>query len=174
MIGETRRGQTRPIAINTVLGWVLSGPATSSDQLQSSTSLFTHVLHVDSSCQEVQTLDDRLKAFWDLEFLGISPSTTYESPVCEDYEKSIQFVDGRYQVELPWKKSHPPLADHYDLCLKRLYKLLHRLKRDPKILQEYDATIKEQIQRGIVETVKNDRSDENCSKVHYMPHYAVV
>ena len=46
MTGETRRGQTRPIAINTVLGWVLSGPATSSHQLQSSASLFTHVLRV--------------------------------------------------------------------------------------------------------------------------------
>ena len=171
--GEIRRGRAGPIAINTVFGWVLSGPATSSEQSQASASLLTHVLRVDSSTQETLTLDDRLKTFWDLESLGISPSL-YESPVCEEFENSIQFIDGRYQVELPWKQSHPPLADHYNLCLKRLRGLLRRLQGDSKVLHEYDAIIKDQMQRGIVEIVEDDNPDEDRGKVHYMPHHAVV
>lgn len=68
--GEIRRGQTGPVVINTVLGWVPSGPAMSSDQDQPSTSLF-NVLRVNSSTQDMQTLDDRLKLFWDLESLSV-------------------------------------------------------------------------------------------------------
>ncbi len=58
--------------------------------------------------------------------------------------------------------------------MKRLSGLLRRLKRDPKVLQEYDATIKDQIRRGIVETVKDDDHDADRGNVHYMPHHAVV
>ena len=171
--GKIRRGRAGPIAINTVFGWVLSGPAMSSEQSQASASLLTHVLRVNSSTQETLTLDDRLKTFWDLESLGISPSL-YESPVCEEFENSIQFIDVRYQVELPWKQSHPPLADHYNLCLKRLRGLLRRLQGDSKVLHEYDAIIKDQMQRGMVEIVEDDNPDEDRGKVHYMPHHAVV
>lgn len=170
--GETRRGHAGPVAINTALGWVLSGPATQSDQIQSSTSLFTHVLRVDSFTQDVPTLDDRLKMFWDLEYLGISPSP--DSTVSEDFENSIRFVDGRYQVELPWKQSHPPLADHYDLCLKRLRGLLRRLQQDPSVLQEYDTIIRDQVERGIVEIVNECPDDDACGQIHFMPHHAVM
>jgi hypothetical protein len=38
----------------------------------------------------------------------------------------------------------------------------------------YDAIIKDQMQRGIVEIVEDDNPDEDHGKVHYMPHHAVV
>lgn len=46
--GETRRGCSGPVAISTELGWVLSGPAPSSNQAHSSTSLVMYTLRVDS------------------------------------------------------------------------------------------------------------------------------
>ena len=42
--GEVRRGHSGPVAINTELGWVLSGPAFPPDQSQPFTSLITHTL----------------------------------------------------------------------------------------------------------------------------------
>ena len=129
--GEVRRGQAGPVALNTSLGWVLSGPSSSLDQIQASTSLLTHVLRVDGVVEGLKALDDRLKSFWDLESLGITPFSCPDSSVVEDFKKSIRFVDGRYQVELPWKESHPPLTDHYNLCVKRLKGLLRRLQQDP-------------------------------------------
>ena len=51
--------------------------------------------------------------------------------------------------------------------------LLQRLQRDPEILKEYDAVIKDQLNRGIVEIV--DKKDVGeMGKVHYMPHHAVI
>ena len=115
-------------------------------------------------------LDERLKSFWELESFGI-----VEKPECsihEDFATNIHFVDGRYEVQLPWKKNHPMLPDNYQLSLKQLRSLGRRLKLDPAILHEYDATIKSQIQQGIVEPVKP--SEDNLGQVHYLPHHAVV
>ena len=117
-------------------------------------------------------MDDRLKSFWELESFGISPSSSSDSLVYEEFENSIHFVDGRYQVELPWKESHPPLADHYDLCLKCLHGLVRQLQQDPVVLQEYDMTIKGQLQRQIVEPIQ-ETPDSIC-RVHYLSHHAAV
>ena len=45
--GETRRGDFGPVAINTKMGWVLSGGATPPVQDTPSTCLLTHTLRVD-------------------------------------------------------------------------------------------------------------------------------
>ena len=56
---------------------------------------------------------------------------------------------------------------------RRLMSLLQRLQRDPEVLKEYDAVIKDQLNRGIVEIV--DKKDVGeMGKVHYMPHHAVI
>ena len=51
------------------------------------------------------------------------------------------------------------------LALKRLRGLGRRLKQDPAILCEYDATIQSQIQQNIVEPVEPLEND--LSQVHY-------
>ena len=69
--GETRRGNSGPVAIDTRLGWVLSGPTSSPAQEQPTSGLITHTLRVDALPQEVTTLDRRLKSFWELESFGV-------------------------------------------------------------------------------------------------------
>ena len=54
--GEVRHGNSGPVAINTTLGWVLSGIASSPAQDTSSTCLVTHALRVDSLPQNGQLL----------------------------------------------------------------------------------------------------------------------
>ena len=119
--------------------------------------------------RNLQQLDNRIKAFWELESFGISAS---EHTVYDDFGSSIQLVEGRYEVQLPWKEGHPALADNYQLCLRRLQGLTKRLKQDPAILQEYDATIQNQMKQGIVELVDPSEEDPKC--VHCLPHHAVV
>ena len=164
--GETRRGSSGPVALCTKLGWVLSGPTASTTTDVPASCLVTHTLRVSGLSTESQLLDNRIKAFWELESFGIAAS---DHSACNDFKSSIQFVAGRYAVQLPWKEAHPALPDNYQLCLKRLRGLLKRLKQD---LCEYDSTIKKQIQQGIVESV--DPSEEDPSQVHYLPHHAVM
>lgn len=71
----------------------------------------------------------------------------------DEFANAITFEDGRYKVSLPWKEFHEPLADNYNLSLKRLRGLLHRLKQTPDILQQYDDIIRDQMKMGTVEIV---------------------
>ena len=56
------------------------------------------------------------------------------------------------------------------MSFKTLRWMLHRLKQDPSILQQYDSAIRDQIKQGIVEQAP----DVPTSLCHYLPHHAVV
>ena len=169
--GRVVKGDGGPTAIETRLGWVLSGPA---DGVQEETSInlipahSTHILRVDNF-SEAENLDSQLRRFWELESLGILKD---EQPLEQQFTQQITFKRGRYEVHLPWKDSHPHLPDHYGLCQRRLQGLLRRLRQNPKQLKQYDSVIQEQLRLGIVEAVP-EPSICNGNRVHYLPHHGV-
>ena len=170
--GKVLRGEDGPTAIQTRLGWVLSGPtngAVQNDQQQNNL-VTTHVLKMATKPVDItdESLDGSLQRFWDLESLGVRPRSVYE-----EFEERITFEDNRYEVYLPWKLPHPILPDNYELSIKRLSNLLKRLNQDPEVLKEYDSVIKEQLKNGIVEVVEKP-SDGVVGKTHYLPHHAVI
>ena len=142
--GKVVRGDDGPTAIQTKLGWVLSGPtngAVQNDQQQN--NLVTmHVLKTATKPVDItnESLDGSLQRFWDLKSLGVRPRSVYEK-----FEERITFEKDRYKVHLPWKLPHPILPDNYKLSMKRLSNLLKRLNQDPEVLKEYDSVIKEQL-----------------------------
>ena len=167
--GEIIRGQSGPVAIQTTLGWVLSGPAETTGQRKSTVSLVTtHTLRVEGITNK--ELDTTLQSFWELESLGIRSSNT--DPVSDQFVNTVQMKNGRYEVSLPWREYHDPLPDNYQLSRKRLYGLLRRLKQTPDILREYNAIIHDQLDKGIVEVIKDP--DNTPETIHYLPHHAVV
>ena len=150
--GRTHRGESGPVAIETKLGWVLSGPTSAPTGEPVSSGLVTHTLRVDALSQDVTTLDRRLKSFWELESFGVPES---DHSVYDKFQESIEFKNGRYEVALPWKDFHPCLPDNYQLSLTCLNGLLRRLHHDKDILHEYDSVIRTQIQQRIVEVVEH-------------------
>ena len=168
--GRTRRGASGPIAIDTRLGWVLSGPTSFPTQEQPSSGLVTHTLRVDALPQDLTTSDRWLEAFWELESFGVPDS---DRSVYDKFQETVQFKNGRYEVALPWKDSHRILPDNNQLSLNRLDGLLRRLQQDNDILRVYDSVIKTQIQQGIVEIIEQPEQTD-AERVHYLPHYAVV
>ena len=170
--GKVVRGEDGPTAIQTKLGWVLSGPtngAVQNDQQQNNL-VTTHVLKTATKPVDItnESLDGSLQRFWDLESLGVRPRSVYE-----EFEERITFENDRYKVHLTWKLPHPILPDNYELSMKRLSNLLKRLNQDPEVLKEYDSVIKEQLKNGIVEVVEKP-ADGEVGKTHYLPHHAVI
>ena len=102
--GKIRQEGTGPTAIETKLGWLLSGPVPGVSHGGTSVNFAsTQVLKVE--CSDFD-LDKTLKAFWDLDTLGIKDS---KSSVYEDFMQNIDFKNGRYCVHLPCKNMHPVL-----------------------------------------------------------------
>ena len=168
--GRVQRGSDGPVAIHTRLGWVLSGPITVPGLTKSSHSLVTHTLYANSQLSEAQTLNETMKSFWELESFGI-PTT--DPSLFDEFCDTVAFREGRYEVQLPWKKPRQDLPNNYELSLKRLKGLLRRLRNDPDVLREYDTVIKTQLNQGIVELVE-DPTGADIAGVHYLPHHAVI
>ena len=172
VFGRVIRGEDGPTAIQTELGWVLSGPihGAMQDDRQQNNLVTTHVLKSAVKPVDVtnESLDGNLRTFWELESLGIKPKSLYE-----EVEEKISFKNERYEVHLPWKLPHPLLPDNYDLSAKRLTNLLKRLRQDPEVLREYDSVIRDQLSNGIVEVIEKPGEGE-VGKIHYIPHHAVI
>ena len=168
--GRVRRGSDGPVAIDTKLGWVLSGPISIPGHTDTSLNLMTHALLSNSQLIEEQTLNETMKSFWELESFGIPD---IDRSLYDELCGTIKFQDGRYEVQLPWKTPRRDLPSNYELSLKRLRGLLRRLRHDPDVFREYDAIIKTQLQQGIVEPVDN-LEPADVPGVHYLPHHAVI
>jgi len=165
------RGIHGPVAIHTKLGWVLSGPASTEGLTNCSTNLVTthDLIRVDSQPDEPDSLGEQLRAFWDLESLGVV--STKKTPY-DDFLNMVTIQNGRYKVLLPWKEAHMPSPDNFQLSLKRLKGLLYRLKQTPNILKQYDSIIRDQIKAGIFELAPDTMTTSNLC--HYLPHHVVV
>ena len=112
--------QNGPTALNTQLGWVLSGRIAIDKCSESQTTLVTHVLRVDSK-SETKALDKNLRAFLDIESLGILER---EDVVQTQFEQHVSFGNGYYTVSLPWRDHCLSLPSNYELCVRRLSGLL--------------------------------------------------
>lgn len=103
--GEVIKCANGPVATQTTLGWVVSGPVMGSPSVQPSANLITRVLRTSSDYgqrEEGRRLERKLRAFWDLESLGILDDN---HDLYDQFHQIVEFRDNRYVVSLPWK--HP-------------------------------------------------------------------
>ena len=97
-----------PTAMQSKLGYLLSGPLPSSQATDTSSEIFH------TAVQPIE--DGDLSKFWDVESAGTLPTT--ESPsgmqFLTSYLKSSVTCtpDGSYIVKFPWKDKHPPLPSN--------------------------------------------------------------
>ncbi|CAB4005252.1 E3 ubiquitin- ligase DZIP3 [Paramuricea clavata] len=118
--GRTVRGKSNePVAVQTKLGWVLSGPLKSSSEdddgptscAQVSVNLIGHV-----TSSKNRSLEACVEKLWDYETLGIK----HEEEASELLNDSIHFNGQRYSVSLPWKEGHSLLPTNYSCSVQRL------------------------------------------------------
>ena len=164
--GSVVRGKVNePVAVQTELGWVISGPLSYEQPAYRAQEVQVNFVGSDSIMTE--SLERNVQRLWDLEALGIAGS----SEVYEDFVDSIAFNGTRYSVKLPWKEGHNSLPSNYELSLSRMKGQIRKLRKEPEVLEEYNEVIKEQFTSGVIESVTEL---ERADKVHYIPHLAVV
>ena len=84
-------------------------------------------------------------------------------------------------MSLPWKEEKMDVPTDYNCCYNRLRSLQCKLRKEPELLEEYNNTINDQLEREVVEEVPsedvggvvNQASGEE-KPIHYMSHHAVV
>ena len=189
--GDVIKGTSGPVAVSSKLGWLLSGPFSSPSNVE--TNVNSHLVldqfsipdsetneHENSNSENVE-ITESLKQFWKQESMGLpelveneETKSTESVETHEETQFDIKFNGERYEVSLPWRSdiSNESLSDNYDMCLTRLKALHGRLKKDPKLLSEYDAIFQEQLRKGIIEYVPSNQV--SAEKPHYLCHHGVV
>ncbi|GFT04977.1 integrase catalytic domain-containing protein [Trichonephila clavipes] len=90
-----------------------------------------------------------------------------------EFDKSVNFVDGRYRVNLPWKPGmREALQNNKTVARKRFEGLVRRFKCDPELFCEYKDVIDDYVREGIVEHTSCDSLSD--SQGFYLPHHAVI
>uniref|UniRef100_A0A8D8QBA9 DUF1758 domain-containing protein n=1 Tax=Cacopsylla melanoneura TaxID=428564 RepID=A0A8D8QBA9_9HEMI len=115
-----------------------------------------------------------LKQFWSLETLGIKDSynVSNDDLALQSFEKSLNYDDEkkRYFVSFPWINDCRDLKSNHGIAVGCL-KTLARRHKDDGILKICEETFNDQIKKGVLEEVVDDREDELC---HYLPYFAIV
>ncbi|GFS29168.1 uncharacterized protein NPIL_655641 [Nephila pilipes] len=117
-----------------------------------------------------------LKLFFDLEGLGIrdDPIVHERDQAMEIFKEIVKFENGRYIVQLPFRKSYNELSDNYSLAKQRFQGLWRRFGHDSELYQQYREIILDYTEQGIIEEVKTETTDNELKRpVYYLPHQAV-
>ena len=157
--GNVVRGKVNePVAVQTELGWVISGPLSYEQPAYRAQEVQVNFVGSDSIMTE--SLERNVQRLWDLKALGIAGS----SKVYEDFIDSIAFNGTRYSVKLPWKEGHNSLPSYYELSLSCMKGQIRKLRKEPEVLEEYNEVIKEQFTSGVIESVTElERADKEAS-----------
>ena len=166
--------------INSIFGWILSGRTSGNNNPNTDTAMFVITRTITghqfakfqkmTSIDECQDFEPDVEALWTLETIGINNKDKSEQNVLQAFKESVKLEDGRYQVLWPWKEDEPNLPDNYDLCNGRLKSLYKHLSEKPQLLNRYDETIKEQLEKNVSEKALK----VSQGRVHYIPHHLTM
>jgi hypothetical protein len=152
------------VAIETYLGWVVTGKMQSRQKVSSMTAL------------TMFTQSEPVNKLWELDVLGIQDPQCKKSKEEREMAVRTYFLDtvqvneeGRYEVRLPWIEGHPPVPWNFNLAKRRLESTIRKLEGST-LRAEYEEVLEDWLQTGIIEEVPMSQRDEG----HYLPHRPVV
>ncbi|UYV74658.1 hypothetical protein LAZ67_12000433, partial [Cordylochernes scorpioides] len=157
ILGHKTDLKHHPIALNTKLGWLVSGRIHST--IKSNTSVINHC---------TTELDSSIRKFWELEDVPISKAQLGTKNACEILSKSNlkRDIEGRYSVNLPFK-STPNLGDSRSQALEK------GLQENPSKSEDNSSKSEENLSRSEDNSSKSEenlsRSEDNPSKSEEIP-----
>lgn len=166
-----KRGQPgQPVAQNSALGWIISGPIPA-DQSQPDHSVHLTVHH----CKSLQPLTQEIKRFWELKEIPLSQILTPSEEACEEHFCSTHSRDSssRYIVRLPFKSETPINLGYSQHSAGRQFQSLYRrLQSNHELKSEYEAFMREYEALGHMRQAPDSR-DPSRQRV-YIPHHPVL
>ena len=174
--GKVRRSPEKPIAVESIFGWLLVSDSSNSN------SVASNVVCMFITAEEENQISKQLKKFWELEEInpGKCKWSPKETKVFSEFKNSISYDNKKYTVRLPMieeatvdeeTKNQTENYTNKSVALNRLMKKQNRFHRDPEFKEKYTKAVSEYINSGYAEKVKEEVEPEGC---HYMPHQVVL
>ncbi|GFU26253.1 integrase catalytic domain-containing protein [Nephila pilipes] len=122
------------------------------------------------------SVQNTLKIFFDLEGLGIRDDLVLHErdQAMEIFKETVEFENGRYIVQLPFRKPYNELSDNYFLAKQSFQDLWRRFGHDSELYQQYREFILDYTEQGIIEEVKTETTDNELKRpVYYLPLWKI-
>ncbi|GFV75439.1 integrase catalytic domain-containing protein [Trichonephila clavipes] len=163
--GQIYCGDSRLLLQNTVFGYVVSGSV--GDEVRDN--------NIHCGLIRDSDLNTTLRSFGELESIGVKNEncSSEEDVSFEMFKQRVHFKNGRYEVELPWKRDSNELSDNFSLAKRRLGSLMRKMQRDKVLYSEYCKVLKNYLDVGIIEKVTNPFIPTN-NPVFYLPHQVII
>uniref|UniRef100_A0A915D0G2 Uncharacterized protein n=1 Tax=Ditylenchus dipsaci TaxID=166011 RepID=A0A915D0G2_9BILA len=119
-------------------------------------------------------LEEATSKYYSMELIGIyddKDTTTVDEEVHREFCKSLDFVDGRYLVGLPWMKRPANLPTNFRFAFGRLKSIIRMLHKCPVNFKAYTKLLNDQQAAGMIEVIRNAKKAEG--PIHYLPHKTV-
>ena len=125
---------------------------------------------------DVDEINSTMKKFWDINSAGISPQTTVvdteEMAALKKAENSFRFIDGRYEVGIPWKEDTHRMVNNHKMAMKRLQNTEKRLLKYPDVMKAYDEVIDTYLDKGYIRKVPV--TEKQPESKWYLPHFTIL
>jgi len=171
LLGDIKRASgDGPIAQNTALGWIVSGPITTG--MMSTNPPAARALRCAAADLELQ---ESLQRFWIQEEI-LSPSATQRTP--DERECEAHFMrtfsrdaSGRYMVRLPFRTARSVLGESRTSAALMLSRVNNRIQRDEQFGTLYSDFMNEYETLSHMEAVSSSHGEDHPV---YLPHHGVV
>ena len=116
----------------------------------------------------VENSNDELKRFWELDAFGVVDQKNdvmlvEEKDAVDQFNSSCNFDSDRYEVGLPWKKSHPPVVDNYQQVYQRLVSIERNLSKHPEKKRMYCEAVDRYIDDGHARAIDKEKKKQIIS-----------
>ncbi len=124
------------------------------------------------STQGFEAWNNLPEALWKLETTGIRDCTSDEDVIAwQQFQSSVEFKDGRYNVAWPWRNYPPELPPNYNLAVRSLKTLIRRrFKPNPELFAKCKTIIEDQMEKKVIEKVTPELV-VNEQIMHYLPYH---
>ena len=164
-----------PIGRLTNLGWVCFGPTLVENFRRDSHSYFSRTYRSRVADQR-QPPDDAIRKFWELDAIGIKEETrpamtAEENAAVKKVSETLKFLNGRYEIGIPWKDEEPNFVNNYEAAFARLESQEKSLrKKGPEVMQAYNHIFEEYERKGYIQEVRKSDVKEQW----FLPHFPVL
>ncbi|XP_076289815.1 uncharacterized protein LOC143213646 [Lasioglossum baleicum] len=169
LLDGVRKGDSnQPVAQNTTLGWILSGPLPN-PPLQPLREV--QIFHTITS----NALDLALREFWEIEELPAQTHLTPAETECENHfvATHTRTTTGQYCVRLPFVQEPPiGIGSSFPAAKVMWSRQEQRIISNPKLAAEYSAFMKEYHDLGHMIEICDP--EPISSQTVYIPHHAVI
>lgn len=160
----------QPIMSRAKLGWTIHG------NLKGISSI-NKPFHVHFCCHQDEDLHNLVKNSFKLENFGLNVEgrivkSVEDKRALEIMEKSLTYVENRYEIGHLYKNKDETFPDSKSNALKRLFCMERKMSKNEEFAKQYCEKIAEYVQKGYARKLDDCELTEN-PKDWYLPHFAV-